>query len=105
MTVCCRRPHPTPVRRAAVTFSCSRRGRWFTLLFVLVPGILLIAGLAGQPAARGEGSAGLGYTDADQLCNLDQCGLEQLYGRAEAGTIPVGFGRGKVLLMVNTRLP
>ncbi len=38
-----------------------------------------------------------------QLKTLDECALTRLYEQAPAGAIPLGYGRGHVLLMINTK--
>ncbi len=86
------------------SFPCSRRSKWLTLIFGLVPGIVLIASLGSDPA-RADGAARPVWTDPEQLACLDECQLEQIYAGADAGPIPVGFGRGRVLVLTNTKRP
>jgi hypothetical protein len=42
---------------------------------------------------------------AEELCKLGSCELEQLFAQASPGPIPVGLARGRVLVLVDTRLP
>jgi hypothetical protein len=74
----------------------SRQGRYLLLLIVL---------LAGQAPLRGGDGEGLGYTDPCQLRKLGECELEHIFAQGGVGPIPVGYGRGRVLRLVNTKLP
>jgi hypothetical protein len=87
---------PPPNEVAPVLLRDSWRGRWLALI--------LITTLAG-PAARGADGEGTACIDPGQLRKLSECELEHLFAQAAAGPLPVGFGRGQVLLRVNTRLP
>jgi hypothetical protein len=85
-----------------VAFVTSRRPpgcRWIAL------GFALLASLAAAPSAGAAGCEGADCPDLDQLCKLGECELEQLFAQADAGPIPVGFGRGRVLVLTNTRHP
>ena len=68
----------------------SRRSRWLTPIFGLVA--LLVA----EPAWG---------ADPGPLENLGLCELEQLFAQGEARPLPVGFGRGRVLYLANTKRP
>jgi len=72
----------------------------------------LLVGLAGTgaPAAAAPppvpvGCPGERFTTAAQLGRLGAGELERLFGQAEVGEPPVGFARGRVLLMLDARRP
>jgi hypothetical protein len=88
-----------PDKGASVTSHCPPGCRWITLVLALT------ASLAAVSLAGAAGCKNADCPDLDQLCKLGECELEQLFGQADAGPIPVGFGRGRVLVLTNTRLP
>jgi hypothetical protein len=77
---------------------------------MIVCGLLAVLAGTGVPAAAEPPSVQVGcpgarFTTAAQLDRLGACELERLFAQAEVGEPPVGFARGRVLLLLDARWP
>jgi hypothetical protein len=75
------------------------------LTFVVLPSVVLTLGLSVNPAAAGEDSERERRRTYEGLTLLSACELEQMYASACPGEMPVGFLRGRLLVLVDFPMP
>ncbi len=76
------------------------------LTLVVLPALVVALGLSVNPAqAAAEESERARRRTYEGLTNLSACELEQLYASACPGEMPVGFLRGRLLILVNFPMP
>jgi hypothetical protein len=107
--MCGARPAGFAIYEGAPVTATSWRRRlcWLVLAFALAAG----RGPAGEQAvpvracADGPAATEQFITSLKQLKQLNEHQLEQLYAQAEVAAPPVGYARGQILILTETRHP